>query len=380
MSRILVSFVLLVPALTVVFLGQTAHAANFGDRKVTISSSQIYTGAGQGDNITYTFSLAPGLTNTVYSMSFTACTTAADVGLDECVTPPGFSRASYSLASQPTGLGSTSGWTVDTTTTGAAAQGGNLEDSLLVKNAGNSGNSSDPIVVVFNGVTNPNTATTFYIRVVSYSDATFSTEIDHGVVAAATVLQITLNGYMPESLVFCVGRNIDADVVTHVPNCAAALEGTVTFNQLFSPSDTAYATSEMAASTNASNGYAITVNGLTLRNGSLDPIAAMTTQSAPSHGVAQFGLNLVANTGGTYTGEAFGADVAQPFGGSYGGQPATGYETTDVFMFNTTNTVASSATATDGQIFTVSYIVNVPGSQPAGSYSTALTYICTPTF
>lgn len=49
-----------------------------------------------------------------------------------------------------------------------------------------------------------------------------------------------------------------------------------------------------------------------------------------------------------------------------------------------TLTYAASTSASvgtgSGQIFTVSYIVNVPGSQPAGNYTTTLTYICTPTF
>jgi hypothetical protein len=50
------------------------------------------------------------------------------------------------------------------------------------------------------------------------------------------------------------------------------------------------------------------------------------------------------------------------------------------------NTVAQSdngtgtGAPTDSQIFTSTYMVNVSGSQPAGSYTTTLTYICTPTF
>ena len=32
------------------------------------------------------------------------------------------------------------------------------------------------------------------------------------------------------------------------------------------------------------------------------------------------------------------------------------------------------------QIFTVAYMANVSGSQPAGTYATTLTYVCTATF
>jgi hypothetical protein len=82
---------------------------------------------------------------------------------------------------------------------------------------------------------------------------------------------------------------------------------------------------------------------------------------------------------------AVGTEVAPVSNGTnYRGQSITGYSTIDAFKFITGDTVANSsqggAGGSDSQIFTVSYIVNVPGSQPAGTYTTTLTYICTPTF
>jgi len=97
-------------------------------------------------------------------------------------------------------------------------------------------------------------------------------------------------------------------------------------------------------------------------------------------------LNLRANTTTTST-PAVGTDVAPAAGaggGTYKGEPSSGYSTIDQFKFVSGNGVADSAFGgaggTDAQIFTVAYIVNVPGSQPAGTYTTTLTYICTPTF
>jgi len=56
----------------------------------------------------------------------------------------------------------------------------------------------------------------------------------------------------------------------------------------------------------------------------------------------------------------------------------------DNFKFASGDPVADSANGglgpTDAQIFTVTYIVNVTGSQPAGTYTATFTYICTPTF
>jgi hypothetical protein len=195
---------------------------------------------------------------------------------------------------------------------------------------------------------------------------------------------------MPESLVFCAGADILK--TSGVPDCATATGGTISFDQLFSPTDTASAISKMAASTNAGFGYAITVNGPTLTSGS-NTIAGIATPSASNKGVAQFGLNLRANTsaaapGFPGTGSTASADIDLTSNGTnLNGRPSTDYATADTFKFVTGDVVADSnfnttgnAEPSDSQIYTVSYIANVPGSQPAGSYVSTLTYICTPTF
>ena len=205
--------------------------------------------------------------------------------------------------------------------------------------------------------------------------------MDKGTVTASTATQIVLNGTMPESLVFCTGATVG--LTGGVPDCATATSGLIGFNQLFSPTDTATATSQMAASTNAGAGYVITVNGPTLTSGSntVSPIGS----TAPGiRGVSQFGLNLKANTTATST-VAIGSEVAVISNGTnYRAQATTAYSTVDNFKFQSGEGVANSGfgglSGSDSQIYTVSYIVNVPGSQPAGTYTSTLTYICTPTF
>jgi hypothetical protein len=186
---------------------------------------------------------------------------------------------------------------------------------------------------------------------------------------------------MPESLVFCTGGTVGT--TSGIPDCSTATSGAIAFNQLFSPTDTATTTSQMAASTNAGFGYVITVNGPTLTSGS-NTITAMTTATTGVHGQGQFGLNLKANTTATST-PAIGTEVAPAANGTnLRGQAISGYNSVDNFRFvsgeNVANSASGGAGGTDAQIFTVSYIVNVPGSQPAGTYTTTLTYICTPTF
>jgi hypothetical protein len=139
----------------------------------------------------------------------------------------------------------------------------------------------------------------------------------------------------------------------------------------------------MAASTNAGAGYVITVNGPTLTSGS-NTVSAMGASTTGVRGTSQFGLNLKANTIAT-SNPTIGTEVAPAVNGTnYKGEAQAGYSTVDSFKFANNDSVAAStnggAGGTDAQIFTVAYIVNVPGSQPAGTYTTTLTYICTPTF
>ena len=233
-------------------------------------------------------------------------------------------------------------------------------------------------------VTNPTAInTSFFVRISTYTSLDGSgSPIDTGTVTASTARAIELTGTMPESLIFCTGATIAVNG-GGVPDCSTATTGAVEFNQLFSPTDTATATSQMAASTNATNGYSITVDGTTLTSGS-NTIPAMAATAAPVRGTSQFGMNLKANTTGVST-VAVGTEVAPASNGTdLRGQASTDYRTVDQFKFVTGNSVAASDFNTPGptnaQIFTVSYIVNVAGSQIAGSYTTTLTYICTPTF
>jgi hypothetical protein len=113
----------------------------------------------------------------------------------------------------------------------------------------------------------------------------------------------------------------------------------------------------------------------------------MNSAATSTVGTSQFGLNLVLNDGTAYAGAPnipTSANIdATSNGTNLNGEPLTGFDTAGTFTFDDTaaNSVADSTSkATDSQIYTASYIVNVPGSQAAGTYTTTLTYICTPTF
>jgi hypothetical protein len=336
---------------------------------------------GGNSNHLFTFTLPQTGTN-IGSIQFLYCTTASgstgDISAATCTTPTGLNTAGRTLGAE---TGAT-GFSVDTTN----STNGNV---ILTRAA--SAPAQAALTYRLDGIINPTAVNeTFFVRIKTYVSTDATTGLtDTGTVAASTARQIVLTGTMPESLVFCTGATITAN--GNIPDCSTATVGAVTFNQLFSPSDTARATSQMAASTNATNGYAITVSGGTLSSGS-NNIPAMSSATTSIESTGQFGMNLVLND--EFCGVAcdLGANISP--GSNVASQllanPVSGYATDGTFKFaneviarsdyNGTYGTSGTLGATNGQIYTASYIVNVPGSQAPGTYTTTLTYVCTPTF
>lgn len=360
--------VMLMATVTSVLQNRVAHAAQITDRKLTLQSGATDGGAKPGGVVNHFFEFTvPGGAD-VASIKFEYCTTAS---VDTCVTPTGLVTTNATLGSED---GAT-GFTLNRATNGAP---------YLTRTAASIA-ANTPLKYQLQSITNPTaTNTTFFVRITTHGDtAATDTAIDSGSVAASTANDIVLTGVMPESLIFCTGRTITTNA-GGIPDCTTATSGSITFNQLFSPTDTSTATSQMAASTNAGTGYVITVNGPTLTSGS-NTIPAMASAGQGIRSTSQFGINLKANTAATST-TPVGAEVAptSDAGVNLRGQATTGYDTVDNFKFVSGESVANSAFGgagpTNAQIFTASYIVNVAGSQPAGTYTTTLTYVCTATF
>lgn len=357
--------ILLIP---IIFMGSSAHAAEITNRSLLLEgTSSSAGGSAPGGVVNDLFTFTTATSASIGSIQFLYCTTADGT----CITPTGLVTTSATLGSQS---GAT-GFSIVNSTNGAPY----IQQSTPVAVA-----ASTQLIYQLAGVTNPTAANaSFYVRISTFTSSNITgTPIDTGNVAASTANQIVLTGQMPESLVFCTGGTIGE--TSGIPNCASANSGNISFSTLFSPTAAATATSQMAASTNASHGYVITVNGATLTS-STNSITAMTTASTSVNGVSQFGMNLVANTTATSS-PAIGANITPASGTTgFNGQALTGYATPDTFKFNSGDSVANSAyggstAPSNAQIYTVSYIVNVPGDQAAGVYTTTLTYICTATF
>ncbi len=371
LTRILSVATLVATLVVQTFPPSLVSAAQITTRSLTLQAGATDGGSKPGGvvNHLYNFTVAGG---SVGSVKFQYCTTAAPVvnGLD-CNLPVGINTTTATLGLE---TGATGFSNINTATNG----------TVIISRAAAAAVGASALSYKLSGVTNPTNANeTFFARVSTHTslDATDATPVDSGTVSASTASQIILDGTMPESLVFCAGRTVG--LTGGVPDCATATSGAISFNQLFSPTDTATSTSQMSASTNAGSGYVITVNGPTLTSGA-NTIAPIGATAPGIRGVSQFGLNLKANTTATST-LAIGTEVAVPSNGTnYRAQATTDYSTIDNFKFVSGNAVADSANGgaggSDAQILTASYMVNVPGSQPAGTYTTTLTYICTPTF
>jgi len=382
-ARILVAASLIAVAIAQPFFAVNASAGQITTRRLTLQAGATEGGSKPGGTVNHFFEFTiPSTATAIGSISFQYCTTAANsLASPTCVMPTGLDSTLGSTAlGSEAGSGAT-GFTLNKTTNGmpylskvtpAVPANGDLKFRL-------------------DNIKNPTTVGTFYVRITTYTGADLGgTATDAGTVAASTTQQIVLTGVMPESLIFCTGADIQK--TAGVPDCSTATSGAISFDRLFDPTDTASAVSRMAASTNAGSGYIITVNGPTLTSGS-NTITGLTTPTASTQGIAQFGLNLVANTAaaapgfpGTSPTDSLNIDSASN-GINLNGRPAPDYALADTFKFVSGDTVADSnynATgnpdASDAQIYTVSYIVNVPGSQPAGTYVSTLTYICTPTY
>lgn len=322
-------------AMLVSYLPTVASAAPITGRKVVIGNSAA------SASTTYTFTFTVPTTGTaIKSAEFLACTSASGA----CTPAPGFSASASTLASQPTNMGSASGWTVNTATA----------NSLRILNASNVTNPIGSQTVAFSGVVNPSAVnSTFYLRATTFSDSAWTTAIDTGVIASSTAGVVNVTASVDETLTFTLGTT------------SVAL-GTI------ASGTTGSGTSTMTVGTNAASGYAVTYAAApTLTSGS-NTITALAAKTASTQGQKQFGINLMANTT-----PSIGAAVS----GSGSGTVSTNYNTSNQFMFNVAgDTVATASAPTNNNIFTVSYIANVATDTAAGAYSTNINYIATANF
>ncbi len=328
----------------IVFTAQASAVVRFTDRSLLINNSE------PGVVTTYTVTMHYTTLTAIGSVDMLFCTDP--IPTDPC-NPPAGVNASNAVLSDQTGE---TGYTISTHT----------PDHLVLSRVTPAVVGNEESKYVFTGITNPTDMShSFSIRLSDYASTDASgTLIDLGSVVTEINNSIVLETQIPPMLIFCLAQQVSS-------NCATTDGGNNSDLGTLDPGQTLKAQSQMAVGTNASQGFAITANGTTMESGT-NTIAPISTPSPSVPGTNQFGINLVANTD-PLVGK-------NPDGDSTNAVVTNNYSQPNKYQYKDGDVVAGSPNVSLVRRFTMSYIVNVSPSLPAGVYTTTLTFICSGRF
>ncbi len=318
-----------------------AAAAELTNRAVIITTA--VTGAVTDHQFKFNF-VSP---DDVGSVAFQYCTTP--LYEDTCAAPSGLDASNATLSSQ---FGQT-GFVLGTTSSNSIIISRNSA-SVVPGAAGYS----------FNNVVNGSLAnTTTFVRISTYaSNDGNGPVIDKGTVAFTLAPSLAVSAFVPPFLAMCAG-------VTVSIGCDSSNGNGINLGHLLA-TQAATGTTQVAAATNDASGYALTAEGTTLTSGN-NVIPALNQPTISSPGTGQFGINLRANSSPAVGNDEEGTGTAIA---------AAGYGQANLFKYHPGDTIISASTSTNYNRFTVSYLVNIPFGQPAGVYTTTLTYLATASF
>jgi len=272
---------------------------------------------------------------------------------DPCVTPPGLDITNATLSAQEGETGFSISYQDDKRIVLSRAP-------TMISAPGVAGKYT------LSNIVNPtDTSTSFSIRMTSHesTDAT-GPHINFGSIKGQVGDGITIETQVPPMLIFCAARTVEL-------GCGDT-DGTY-FTDMgnMSEESTLTAQSQMAAGTNATAGFVISVNGSTMTAGT-NVVNEMETPGSSQLGKNQFGMNLVENPG-----LGIGLDPEGTWANAY---PTSDYGQPDVFKYSSGDVVAESANVSLMKKFTVSYIINVSPSLRAGVYTTTINFIASGRF
>jgi len=123
------------------------------------------------------------------------------------------------------------------------------------------------------------------------------------------------------------------------------------------------------------SGYIVQITGTPPHTYS-HTIGGLSSPTSSQPGTEQFGINVVANTTPNV-----GADPLQVPSGTFSfGEAATGYDTANKFLYKSGDTVAHSTKASGETDFTITMLVNVSSTTPAGQYSSDFSAVVIPSY
>ncbi|MFO0920078.1 MAG: hypothetical protein U0451_00190 [Candidatus Saccharimonadales bacterium] len=396
-----------------VFLGvgvNKADAAQLTARKVTISDSEI-----SATGVSYTFNFTTATASAIQGVRLQFCTQP----LGTCTVPTGLdvSTAAVQAATQTwTNAGDfADNGSLDE---GACTEATNTTREYCLERALATSESAGGKQFTLTGVTNPNSQTSIYVRIATYSDTAFATAVDDGVVAAATARQLTVNGRVQERLEFCVSAADDADTL---PAQCSAMGSNTTIDlgvidntavkiapQNETNNDGANDDFGLAQiNTNAASGVVLSYFPENAASGTDQlwafRVTGATCSATPSvktdqcfvngtgaasefdAGDEAFGLTVacVDNTQGTTTNITTSVDAYDGDDDSIAMAADCENEGETEFAWansETATTLASSSSVVDDEIVKLRFGARAAATTPTGSYTVTSTYIATPTF
>lgn len=319
-------------------------ALQLENRSIQISTAQL----GAAADHLFVFDIASS--SNIGSVSFIYCTNSPRFS-DPCTAPTGLDTSSANLVNQT----NNTGFTYDSADS--------TVNSIVISRASapaNLGASS----YRFNNIINPTTpAQTTFVRLATFAstDGT-GPATDRGAVTFSTQDIFQVDAYVPPFLTFCAGKFVTL-------NCNSVTGNFIDIGEL-GPNTTATALMQFSGATNDPTGFTTYLNGFTMTSGN-NTIAALAANAGSVQGSPQFGLNLRANSNPVAGVEPIGLGSTAP---------TAGYGTPNSFRFNNGEAITSTSLPTDFKIFTATYIVNVPNSQPPGVYVSTMTYTAIASF
>lgn len=324
-------------------LPQNTRAAELTNRSVTITNPK----AGEVTDHLFSFEFQNNIT--IGSVAFEYCNNAALLN-SPCTPPPGLDieQADLDFQSGITGF----------------VEHPNTTANRYVISRAPSNDGPGIAQYLLGGFQNHSVSNdTVYVRIYAYaSDDGTGAHTDAGAVAYATTESLTVGGYVPPFLIFCVGVTVELD-------CTSSEGNLIDLGEL-QPNLTSVATSQYAGATNDGSGYTVAIYGTTLTSGN-NVIPALTTPQGSLTGVSQFGINLRDNSS---------PDVGTNVLGPGSSNPTAGYNLVDNFKYTPGEIISQSPTSTNFDRMTVSYMVNVSEDQAPGIYNSTFTYIAVATF
>lgn len=162
---------------------------------------------------------------------------------------------------------------------------------------------------------------------------------------------------------------------------------------VLSSSATATDTATFSVKAYLASGYVVTTQSNPPQNGSY-ALQAMTSPAASSTGTEQFGINVVANScpanapasgSGSCSG-SLGANPSQvpdstfSFGKAAHNSSSDYYDQPNLYMYKPGDIIANSSSSSGETDYTISYIFNVSGLTPGGTYTLNQVLVATATY